>query len=83
MRAGTISEEQLTRIRAVDKVRKEQRKRIVEEEVDAYRALFLGGDGGGEGERSILEKAARRADVVQYVLVLLGDLLDGMFFVFF
>ena len=31
-------------------------------------------------ERSILEKAARRADVVQYVLVLLGDLLEGMFF---
>ncbi|OBT67150.1 hypothetical protein VE03_04457 [Pseudogymnoascus sp. 23342-1-I1] len=73
VRAGTITEEQLGRIRAVDKVRKEQRKRTVEEEVDAYRSLFL----GGEGETSILEKAARRADVVQYVLVLLGDLLEG------
>ena len=76
MRAGTITEEQLTRIRAVDKVRKEQRKRTVEEELDAYKTLFLG---GGEGAaRSILEAAARRADVVQYVLVLLGDLLQGM-----
>lgn len=75
MRAGTITEEQLGRIRAVDKVRKEQRKRTVEEEVGKYTSLFLG---GGE-ERSILEKAARRADVVQYVLVLLGDLLEGMF----
>ncbi len=76
VRAGTITEEQLTRIRAVDKVRKEQRKRTVEEELDAYKTLFLG---GGEGAaRSILEAAARRADVVQYVLVLLGDLLQGM-----
>lgn len=76
MRAGTITEEQLTRIRAVDKVRKEQRKRTVEDGLDAYRTLFLGGDEGGA--RSILEAAARRADVVQYVLVLLGDLLEGM-----
>lgn len=75
VRAGTITEEQLGRIRAVDKVRKDQRKQTVEAEVEAYRSLFL----GGEGERSILEKAARRADVVQYVLVLLGDLLEGMF----
>ncbi|KFY78057.1 hypothetical protein V499_02709 [Pseudogymnoascus sp. VKM F-103] len=75
VRAGTITEEQLTRIRAVDKVRKEQRKRTVEDGLDAYRTLFLGGDEGGA--RSILEAAARRADVVQYVLVLLGDLLEG------
>lgn len=75
VRAGTITEEQLGRIRAVDKVRKEVRKRTVEEEVGKYTSLFL----GGEGEKSILEKAARRADVVQYVLVLLGDLLEGRF----
>ncbi|KFZ15950.1 hypothetical protein V502_05309, partial [Pseudogymnoascus sp. VKM F-4520 (FW-2644)] len=62
VRAGTITEEQLGRIRAVDKVRKELRKRTVEEEVGKYTSLFLGGEGG---EKSILEKAARRADVVQ------------------
>jgi V-type H+-transporting ATPase subunit H len=73
VRAGTISEDQLSKIRAVDKVRKEQRKQIVEGNLDGYRALFV----GAEGKPSILESAAKRADVVQYILVLLGDLIDG------
>jgi V-type H+-transporting ATPase subunit H len=62
-------------IRAVDKVRKEQRKQTVENDLDGYCTLFL----GISGKPSILESAARRADVVQYTLVLLGDLLDGMY----
>jgi V-type H+-transporting ATPase subunit H len=66
----------------VDKVRKEQRKKVVEEGLEEYRGLFLGG-AGGEGEKGVLERVARRADVVQYVLVLLGDLLEGMFVLFF
>jgi len=75
VRAGTITEEQLTRIRAVDKVRKEQRKQVVESHLDAYKTLFVG---SGDGKvKSILESAGKRADVVQYVLVLLGDLLEG------
>jgi V-type H+-transporting ATPase subunit H len=73
VRAGTISEAQLSKIRAVDKVRKEQRKQIVEADLDGYRTLFV----GGPNEKSILESAAKRGDVVQYILVLLGDLLDG------
>lgn len=75
VRAGTISEEQLTRIRAVDKVRKEQRKQTIEGNLDAYRTLFVGS--ADRQVKSILESAAKRADVVQYVLVLLGDLLEG------
>lgn len=75
VRAGTITEEQLTRIRAVDKVRKDQRKQTVEGELDAYRTLFVGDR--GRNAKSILESAGKRADVVQYVLVLLGDLLEG------
>ncbi|KFY31190.1 hypothetical protein V494_07994, partial [Pseudogymnoascus sp. VKM F-4513 (FW-928)] len=63
VRAGTITEAQLGRIRAVDKVRKEVRVKTVEEGVGEYRGLFLGAEEDG-GERSILEKAARRADVV-------------------
>jgi V-type H+-transporting ATPase subunit H len=63
----------LSKIRAVDKVRKEQRKQIVEADLDGYRTLFV----GGPNEKSILESAAKRGDVVQYILVLLGDLLDG------
>lgn len=74
VRAGTISDEQLDKIRAVDKVRKEQRKQIIESDLGGYRALFLGAD----GKQSILEAAAKRADVLQYLLVLLADLLDGI-----
>ncbi|RKF63003.1 V-type proton ATPase subunit H [Erysiphe neolycopersici] len=74
VRAGTISDEQLDKIRAVDKVRKEQRKQIIESDLIGYRALFLGAD----GKPSILDSAAKRVDVVQYILVLLADLLDGI-----
>ena len=74
VRAGTISEDQLSKIRAVDKVRKEQRKQIIEGNLDGYRDLFL----GVAGKRSVLESAASSQHVVQYVLVLLGDLLDGI-----
>lgn len=73
VRAGTITNDQLSKIRAVDKVRKEQRKQTVESDLDGYRTLFVGGD----GKPSIFESAAKRADVVQYTLVLLSDLLDG------
>lgn len=73
VRAGTISEVQLSRIRAIDKVRKEQRKQAVEADIVDYRILFV----GGPSEKSILESAAKRGDVVQYILVLLADLLDG------
>jgi len=75
VRAGTISEDQLSKIRAVDKVRKEQRKQIVEGDLEGYRTLFV----GAEGKPSVLQSAAKRADVVQYILVLLGDLIDGGF----
>ncbi|KAI0526135.1 armadillo-type protein [Xylaria bambusicola] len=73
-RAGTITEGQLAKIRAVDKVRKEQRKQVVESDLDGYRILFL----GEPGNPGVLESASRRADVVQYILVLLGDLLQGV-----
>jgi len=75
VRAGTLSEDQLSKIRAVDKVRKEQRKEVVESDLAGYRTLFLGGD----GKPSVFESAAKREIVVQYTLVLLGDLLDGIY----
>jgi hypothetical protein len=65
----------LSKIRAIDKVRKDQRRQVIESDIDGYRTLFV----GGEGKPSILESAAKRADVVQYVLVLLGDLLEGKY----
>ncbi|KAI0404497.1 armadillo-type protein [Xylaria palmicola] len=73
-RIGTITEGQLAKIRAVDKVRKEQRKQVVEGDLDGYRILFV----GEPGTPGVLESASRRADVVQYLLVLLGDLLQAV-----
>ncbi|KAI0172298.1 ARM repeat-containing protein [Hypoxylon sp. FL1284] len=73
-RAGTITEAQLAKIRAVDKVRREQRKQVVEGDLDGYRLLFV----GEAGTPGVLESASQRSDVVQYILVLLSDLLDGV-----
>ena len=73
VRAGNITEEQLGRVKAVDKVRKEQRQKTVEGDLSAYTALLAGGSSGA----SILESAARRPDILQYVLVLAGDLTSG------
>ena len=74
VRAGTITDSDLKKIRAVDKVRKDQRKQTVEADTEAYRSLILGGD----QEKSALESAAKRPDVIQYILVLTGDLTNGM-----
>ncbi|KAI1845314.1 hypothetical protein JX265_005471 [Neoarthrinium moseri] len=72
VRANTLNEGQLAKIRAVDKVRKDQRKQVVEADLDGYRILFVGQD----GTPSVLESASKRSDVVQYILVLLSDLLE-------
>jgi V-type H+-transporting ATPase subunit H len=75
VRAGTLTEEQLARIRAVDKAKKDARKQTVEADLDGYRALFV----GEPGKKSVLELAAKRQDVVHYILVFLSDLLDSAF----
>lgn len=74
VRAGTITDNDLKKIKAVDKVRKEQRKHTVEADRESYRSLII----GGEKDKSILESAAKRADVIQYMLVLTSDLLNGI-----
>ncbi|KAL1901856.1 H(+)-transporting V1 sector ATPase subunit H [Sporothrix stenoceras] len=76
VRAGTVLEWQLTKIRAVDKVKKDVRKQAVESDLDGYRILFAGG--ANDGQPSVLQSAARRTDVVQYILVLLNDLLEAI-----
>ena len=75
VRAGTITDDQLSKIRAIDKVRKEQRKQTIEDDLGTYLALFLGRD----GKPGVVESAAsaKRSDVVQYCLVLIGDVLEG------
>src|SRR3569833_1008540 len=76
VRAGTLTEDQLAKIRAVDKAKKDARKQTVEADLDGYRILFV----GGPGIPSVLESASKRNDVVQYILVLLSDLLDSRAF---
>ena len=75
VRAKTISDSDLQKIKAVDKVRKEQRKQTIENDVKTYTALLL-----GDGEtKSIFENAMKRTDILAYMLVLTGDFLDGKF----
>ena len=73
VRAGTITDNDLKKIKAVDKVRKEQRKQTVESDAKAYQSLLIGGDQG----KSVFESASKRADMIQYMLVLTGDLING------
>lgn len=75
MRAGLISDSDVRKFKAIDKVSKEKQVGAVEKDVDGYASLVLGPQGA-------LKKATdgERMDVVAYMLVLLGDLLEGVFF---
>ena len=74
VRAKTITDSDLKKIKAIDKVRKEQRKQTIENDIETYTALLL-----GNGEtKSIFESAVKRTDIVNYMLVLTGDLIEGM-----
>ena len=57
----------------MDKVRKEQRRTTLEEDIDGYTALLVGHD----GTSSVFEKASKRVDILQYILVLANDLIGG------
>jgi len=71
VRAKTITDADLKKIKAIDKVRKEQRKQTIDAETDSYVSLLLGGD----NVQSIFVSAAKRQDIIQYMLVLAGDLI--------
>lgn len=64
----------MKKIKSVDKVRKEQRRQTVEGDPASFSTLLLGGKSGG----SVLEKAAKRSDIVQYILVLAIDIINGI-----
>ncbi|KAI9819870.1 MAG: H(+)-transporting V1 sector ATPase subunit H [Pycnora praestabilis] len=74
VRTGHITEGDLKYIKSVDKVRKEQRRQIVEGDLQGFTTLLLGGDNA----KSVLESAVKKVDVVQYMLVLSGDLIDDI-----
>ena len=75
VRAGNITDEQLKKIKSVDKVRKEQRKQTVEGDLKGFSTFLV----GGEASRSVLDHASKRSDIVQYILVLAGDLINGAY----
>ncbi|KAF3040947.1 H(+)-transporting V1 sector ATPase subunit H [Didymella heteroderae] len=74
VRAKTITDEDLKKIKSIDKVRKEQRKQTIESDVDSFVTLLL----GGEESQSIFEAAAKRQDIIHYMLVLLGDIIEDI-----
>ncbi|KAI9862521.1 MAG: H(+)-transporting V1 sector ATPase subunit H [Trichoglossum hirsutum] len=74
VRAGHITDIDLKKIKSVDKVRRDQRKQTVEANLDDYNQLLL----GGKNTKSVLERAGKRVDVVQYILVLAGDMIDDI-----
>ncbi|EMD61751.1 hypothetical protein COCSADRAFT_148829 [Bipolaris sorokiniana ND90Pr] len=74
VRAKTITDADLKKIKSIDKVRKEQRKQTIEADVDGFVALLV----GGNGSQSIFEAAAKRQDIIHYMLVLLGDMIDDI-----
>ncbi len=73
VRARTITDNDLRKIKSIDKVRKEQRRQTIEGDLDGFCKFLLGGD----GVQSIFQAAAKRQDIIQYILVLTGDLIDG------
>lgn len=64
---------QLKTIKSVDKVRKEQRKQTIESDPGKYGSLLTGGD----EVPSVIEKANKRPDIIQYVLILVNELIAG------
>lgn len=54
-------------------MRKEQRKQTIESDAGTYGTLLAGGD----SSPSVLEKAQKRQDIIQYILVLATDLITG------
>ncbi|KAG2415489.1 hypothetical protein HFD88_006680 [Aspergillus terreus] len=74
VRAGNITDDHLKKIKAVDKVRKEQRRQTIEGDVAGYVGLLA----GNSNTKSVLDLASKRSDIVQYILVLATDLINDV-----
>ncbi|KAL4893978.1 armadillo-type protein [Aspergillus ambiguus] len=74
VRAGNITDDHLKKIKAVDKVRKDQRRQTIEGDVAGYVGLLA----GGPETKSVLDLASKRSDIVQYILVLAADLINDV-----
>ena len=73
LRAGDITEDQCARINRIKSLQSNRRKELVEGDVDGFRDLFV----GGSGRPGVFESASKNTKVIQYLLVLLDDVLQG------
>ncbi|KAL5594532.1 hypothetical protein BROUX41_001458 [Berkeleyomyces rouxiae] len=73
VRAGSITDVQLAKIRAISSTQKpDDRRKAVQNDLGGFSELFL----GAAGQPSSLESAAKHANIIQHLLVLFGDLLE-------
>jgi len=73
IRFQLVTDNDVKKIKAIDKVPKEKRVGIVENDAQGYAQLVL-------GDQGVLRKSANedKVDLVRYILMWTGDLLDGM-----
>jgi len=78
-RANIITADEGEKIKAIDKVPLERRINIVKEDPEAYAKLFLGDGTEGSGilGRTAGSRGGADTSIIQYILVLMGDLLDS------
>ena len=75
VRSGLVTDDQLALIRAVDRAKKsEAKKSAIENDLDGYTTLFAGNRAASRP--SVLETAAKQPAMVQYLLVLLSDIIE-------
>jgi len=75
VRSGLVSDGQLALIRAIDRAKKiEEKKATIENDLASYTALFAGNR--ADSRASVFETAAKQPAMVQYLLVLLGDIVE-------
>ncbi|KAI5787628.1 armadillo-type protein [Peziza echinospora] len=77
-RAGTITADEVERIKAIDKVSPEKRVELVSQDSAGYAKLFLGDGGAEKGILGRIGASRDGGDIIQYILVLMGDLLENI-----
>ncbi|KAF3908835.1 hypothetical protein AA313_de0205952 [Arthrobotrys entomopaga] len=75
-RTNVINESELKLIKAVDKVPKEKRVPAVEGDLIGYAKLIVGDPNGSE--KGLLERSAKRVELVQYLLALAVKLCEDV-----
>jgi V-type H+-transporting ATPase subunit H len=73
VRSGLVSDAQLAKIRAIDRAKnKEAKTTAIESDIESYTELFV----GEAGKPSAVESAAKQPNMLQYLVVLLDDMVS-------